>query len=60
MSASVWEKLRETECLPDLSVLPNSLMSIVKVGPYFCCVNFIRNSFGTEIVVLRALSHNNT
>ncbi|TPP67576.1 Wee1 protein kinase [Fasciola gigantica] len=30
MSASVWEKLRETECLPDLSVLPNSLMSVVK------------------------------
>ncbi|VDP80939.1 unnamed protein product [Echinostoma caproni] len=30
MSASVWERLRETECLPDLSVLPHSLMSVVK------------------------------
>ncbi|TGZ75005.1 hypothetical protein CRM22_000637 [Opisthorchis felineus] len=30
MSPSVWERLRETDCLPDLSVLPNSLMSVVK------------------------------
>ncbi|CAH8493669.1 unnamed protein product [Dicrocoelium dendriticum] len=30
MSASVWERLRETECLPDLSVLPDSLVPIVK------------------------------
>ncbi|CAL8083768.1 unnamed protein product [Calicophoron daubneyi] len=30
MSASVWERLRETDCLPDLSVLPTSLLSLVK------------------------------
>ncbi|KAA3673042.1 wee1-like protein kinase [Paragonimus westermani] len=30
MSASVWERLREADCLPDLSVLPTSLMPVVK------------------------------
>ncbi|CAH8571227.1 unnamed protein product [Schistosoma turkestanicum] len=30
MSASVWERLRETDCLPDLSVLPGSLRPAVK------------------------------
>ncbi|VDQ09582.1 unnamed protein product [Trichobilharzia regenti] len=30
MSASVWEQLRETDCLPDLCVLPVSLRPIVK------------------------------
>ncbi|KAH8866169.1 Wee1-like protein [Schistosoma japonicum] len=30
MSSSVWERLRETDCLPDLSVLPGSLRPAVK------------------------------
>ncbi|CAH8643006.1 unnamed protein product [Heterobilharzia americana] len=30
MSASVWERLRETDCLPDLLVMPVSLRPVVK------------------------------
>lgn len=42
MAPSVWERLRETDSIPDFSVIPASLQPIVQVSITFSISNIYR------------------